>query len=129
MCVRLNECLSKLARGRLVRACPLEDLVASRSAHVLVRSADAARLAAALADGVEGRRPSGTRLVGDDELTVEGLPIALVGRAALRAGIELHELREERTDLEDVFLALTADAPAHETTDGTPDAAMDGPSS
>ena len=31
------------------------------------------------------------------------------GGAALRAGVELHELREERTDLEDVFLALTAD--------------------
>ena len=105
-----------LARGRLVRACPLEDLVASRSAHVLVRSPDAVRLAAALADGVDGHRPTGTRLVGDDELTVEGMPIALVGRAALRTGAELHELREERTDLEDVFLALTADAPG--TTDG-----------
>ena len=40
-----------------------------------------------------------------------GVEAALVGRAALRAGVELHELREERTDLEDVFLALTRDEP------------------
>ena len=97
-----------LSKGRLVLACGLEDLVASRSAHVLARSPGAAVLAAQLAEGVDGHRPVSVRPVGDDCLAVEGMPIALVGRAALRAGVELHELREERTDLEDVFLALTS---------------------
>jgi ABC-2 type transport system ATP-binding protein len=97
-----------LAKGRLVRACPLEDLVATQSAHVLVRTPGAAALEALLANGIEGHRPTAMRRVGDDALTVEGVPMALVGRAALQAGVELHELREERTDLEDVFLALTS---------------------
>ena len=97
-----------LTKGRLVRSCSLEDLVASWSAHVLARTPGAATLAAALAQGVAGRLPVAVRRVGDDALEVEGLPIALVGRAALQAGVELHELREERTDLEDVFLALTS---------------------
>jgi ABC-2 type transport system ATP-binding protein len=102
-----------LAKGRLVRACPLEDLVATATAHVLARSPSARALKNALEAGVDGRRPTSMRLVGDDALEVQGLPIALVGRAALRAGAELHELREERTDLEDVFLALTSE-PAEE---------------
>jgi ABC-2 type transport system ATP-binding protein len=100
-----------LAKGRLVRACPLEELVATASAHVLARSPDARALQAALAAGVDGSQPTSMRLVGDDALEIQGVPIALVGRAALHAGAELHELREERTDLEDVFLALTASPP------------------
>jgi ABC-2 type transport system ATP-binding protein len=104
-----------LAKGRLVRACPLEELVATASAHVLAKSPDARALQTALAAGVDGWRPTSVRLVGDDALEVQGMPIALVGRAALRAGAELHELREERTDLEDVFLALTSE-PAERAT-------------
>ena len=45
----------------------------------------------------------------DGALVVLGMPAALVGRAALRAGAELHELREEGSDLERVFLDLTRD--------------------
>ena len=97
-----------VSRGRLVRACSLQELVTTRSAHVLARSPHPEALAAQLAEGVDGRRPLAVNRVGQDALTVEGLPIALVGRAALMAGVELHELREERTDLEDVFLALTS---------------------
>jgi ABC-2 type transport system ATP-binding protein len=55
-----------------------------------------------------GTAPPTCAGVGEDGLAVEGMPISLVGRAALRAGVELHELREEHTDLEDVFLALTS---------------------
>ena len=97
-----------LAKGRLVRACPLEELVTSASAHVRVRSPRASALAAQLALGVDGLAPAAVRRVAEDVLEVEGMPIALVGRAALQAGVELHELVEERTDLEDVFLQLTA---------------------
>jgi hypothetical protein len=35
------------------------------------------------------------------------LPISVVGRIAVQNSIELHGLREHRTDLEDVFLSLT----------------------
>jgi ABC-2 type transport system ATP-binding protein len=96
-----------LTRGRLVRACPLPALMAGRGAHVLVRTPAAPALRSALEAGVDGLRPQGITDLGDGSLRVDGLPAALVGRAALRAGVELHELREERTDLEDVFLALT----------------------
>ena len=98
-----------IAKGRAVRACSLEELIASTEAHVLVRCPDAEGLTAVLEAGVDGARPTGVHRADDDALLVAGLPIALVGRAAFRAGLELHELREERDDLEEVFLALTAD--------------------
>ncbi|MFI5101397.1 MAG: ABC transporter ATP-binding protein [Actinomycetes bacterium] len=104
-----------LARGRLVRACPLAELVAGRGAHVVVRTPQSTALRAALAAGVDGVVPSGVRDRPDGALEVLGVAAAVVGRAALRSGAELHELREERTDLEDIFLALTRDDP-----DGAP---------
>ena len=97
-----------LNKGRLVRAGSLDDLVASSVVHVIARSPGIEALAARLADGIDGQRPSDIRRLGEDTLAVEGVPMAMVGRAALQARVELHELREEHTDLEDVFLALTA---------------------
>jgi ABC-2 type transport system ATP-binding protein len=44
---------------------------------------------------------------GGDVLQITGVDAPTVGRAALAAGVELHELVEERPDLEQVFLALT----------------------
>ena len=104
-----------MARGRLVRACPLAELVAGRGAHIVVRTPQSAALRAALAAGVDGVVPSGVRDRPDGALEVLGVDAAMVGRAALRSGAELHELREERIDLEDIFLALTRDDP-----DGAP---------
>jgi len=101
-----------IARGRLVRACPLADLVAGSGAIVVARTPQAGALRAALAAGIDGVRPSAVRDRPDGALEVVGVEPAVVGRAALRAAAELHELREERTDLEDVFLALTRDVPA-----------------
>ena len=100
-----------LARGRLVRACPLGDLTAGRGAYAVVRTPGSAALRAAVEAGVDGHRASGVMDLPDGSLRVDGLPAALVGRAALRAGVELHELREEGSDLEEVFLALTRDDP------------------
>jgi len=93
-----------LARGRLVRAGTLPELVGSSAGHVLVRSPDAARLTQALA--AAGGSVTG---VSATQLSVAGLPIEAVGHAALQAGVELHELRTESTDLEEVFLSLTQD--------------------
>ena len=41
-----------------------------------------------------------------------GTDPAAVGHLAFAAGIEVHELRAETTDLERLFLSLTADEPA-----------------
>lgn len=99
-----------IAHGRLVKNCSLEELVASTTTHVIARTPDAERLAAALDAGVDGQRPSSVHRSNHDVVKVEGLPIALVGRAALRAGVELHGLTESTTDLEQVFLDLTGGA-------------------
>jgi len=97
-----------IARGKLVRQCTLAELVASSTSHVRAVTPDAERLAAALREGVDGAVPSLVEVDGS-ALRVEGVPAAIVGRAALRAGAELHELGEARSDLEEVFLELTAD--------------------
>jgi len=48
---------------------------------------------------------------------------ALVGAAAFAAGIELHELRREESDLESIFLLLTADEDTPGEPTGGPDRA------
>jgi ABC-2 type transport system ATP-binding protein len=99
-----------LAHGRLVRACPLAELDAGGEL-VVVRTPDTGALLAMLEHGVDGHRPTSVRQQPDGSVQVLGLPVALVGRAALRAGAELHELRAEGGDLERVFLELTRDQP------------------
>jgi ABC-2 type transport system ATP-binding protein len=101
-----------VARGRLVLACPLTQLDASASRTVVVRTPDAGALQAMLEQGVDGQRPSSVQARADGALVVAGVPAGTVGRAALRAGAELHELREEGGDLERVFLELTRDPEA-----------------
>jgi ABC-2 type transport system ATP-binding protein len=44
---------------------------------------------------------------GPAQLRVKGMPAAAVGHAAFTAGVELHELRTEKADLEQLFFALT----------------------
>ncbi len=107
-----------IARGRLVRECALDELLADATEHVRVRTPDAGRLAERLV------ATGGTVAADGDLLRVEGLSAADVGRAALAAGAELHELVERRSDLEQVFLELTADPAAPPApTPGAPGAA------
>jgi ABC-2 type transport system ATP-binding protein len=101
-----------VARGRLVLACPLTELDASAARSVVARTPDVGALQAMLEQGVDGQLPTSIRVRGDDVLVVAGVPASTVGRAALRAGAELHELREEGGDLERVFLELTRDPEA-----------------
>ena len=89
-----------VARGRLVLACPLDDLDASAARTVVVRTPDVGALRAMLEQGVDGQRPTAVQPRPDGTLVVSGVPAAVVGRAALRAGAELHELREEGGDLD-----------------------------
>jgi ABC-2 type transport system ATP-binding protein len=73
----------------------------------------AALAAAGLAVDPLNGQPSGL-----GGLRVRGATPAQVGSIAFRAGIELHELRQEDSDLEAIFLALTTD-----TDGGVPDVA------
>jgi ABC-2 type transport system ATP-binding protein len=75
----------------------------SHSAQVRVRTPQAEQLTAALS-----ALNATVTANGDGALLVAGIDAPGVGRAALKAGVELHELTLERPDLEQVFLELTA---------------------
>jgi ABC-2 type transport system ATP-binding protein len=92
-----------IAHGRLVAQGRTEDLVAQHAQiTVRVRTPQPDALAAAV-------HPLGatTRLEPDGAMIITGLAAPVVGRAALQAQIELHELVGTRPDLERVFLTLT----------------------
>ncbi len=91
-----------LSRGRLVREGSLAELTAGAGETVVVRTPQADVLVAALS----GAQAEVTRS-GPDELRIRGLPAAAVGHAAFTAGVEMHELRTERADLEQLFFSLT----------------------
>jgi ABC-2 type transport system ATP-binding protein len=90
-----------IARGRLVRQGTLADLE-SGPAAVLVRTPTPSSLRDAL-----GSTYSVTEV--DGRLRVEGGTTDLVGHLAHGAGIELHELTAEASDLEKVFLRMTTE--------------------
>jgi ABC-2 type transport system ATP-binding protein len=103
-----------ITKGRLVRQGSLADLD-SGPTGVLVRTPAPERLRDALAGQAVEELPGGYLRVGDRS-TDE------VGHAAYSAGVELHELTPEASDLEKVFLEMTAEAPelpATTTTGGT----------
>ena len=92
-----------IAAGRLVTQGPVSAVVGSMShaayVRVLTPQPDALMAALPQAQSIPGTNGA-LRLAGVDAPTV--------GRAALAAGVELHELVTERPDLEQVFLQLTA---------------------
>jgi ABC-2 type transport system ATP-binding protein len=90
-----------ISRGRLITSAPLAELTRNHAADVRVRTPDADRLRAALeARGAQVRAADGV-------LHVSGLTPPGIGRTALREAVELHELVQEESDLEQVFLSLT----------------------
>jgi ABC-2 type transport system ATP-binding protein len=91
-----------IARGRLVAQAGLADLEGAPS--VVVRSPDHDRLRTALAEAGLAATPDGEAV-----LRVAGSTPAQVGALAHAAGVELHELRSAASDLESIFLELTAD--------------------
>ena len=90
-----------IARGRLVRQGTLADL-GSGPAAVLVRTPTPSLLRDAL-----GSTYPVTEV--DGRLRVEGGTTDLVGHLAHGAGVELHELTVEASDLEKVFLRMTTE--------------------
>ncbi len=99
-----------IRKGRLVKACSLEDLAADTHAHVEVITPQANEFAEILRRPLEGTTATEVRLRNSHSIEIEGLTTAAIGRAALAHSIELHGLTEHRTDLEDTFLKLTGDA-------------------
>jgi len=93
-----------IARGRLVRQGSLAELE-SGPAAVLVRTPTPALLREVL-----GSTYAVTEV--DGRLRVEGGTTDEVGHLAHAAGVELHELAAEASDLEKVFLRMTSEVPA-----------------
>jgi ABC-2 type transport system ATP-binding protein len=90
--------------GKLVRESRLDELTATVSGVVRVRSPQAAQLAEALS------RAEIEVSASDHTLHVHGTTTERVGEIAAAAGVVLHELVAEQSSLEEVFLELTADA-------------------
>ncbi len=95
-----------IAKGTLVRACPLSDLT-EHGSRLVVRTPHGDALTAAV---LAGSPDAHVVPQADGSLLVENVEAALVGRAALEARAELHELRPATSDLEEVFLSLTSGA-------------------
>jgi ABC-2 type transport system ATP-binding protein len=90
--------------GRLVAQGPVAEIMAVGTAAVRVRTPQADQLHAALtARGVP------TELDGPDHIVALGVGTELVGQAVAEAGVVVYEMSAQRPDLEDAFLALTAD--------------------
>ena len=96
-----------ISRGRLVVESSLAELTARAGGAVRVRSADQERLAVALRAG-DLQVTIGT----DHALLVSGASSERVGEIAFAAGIPVHELVADGGSLEEIFLELTAEAPA-----------------
>ena len=101
---QLADDLIIIAAGRLVARGTMADVIggATQAVTVRVRTPQPEALAAEL------RRVGAIVDPGaDGALTVHGVDAPTVGRAALSAQVELHELVSDKPDLEQVFLQLT----------------------
>jgi ABC-2 type transport system ATP-binding protein len=90
-----------LSRGRLVRQGSIAELTAGTDT-IMVQSPQPRPLLEALRAG--GHEPE---QLSPTALRVRGIGAAEVGHLAFTAGVELHELRAERFDLEELFFTLT----------------------
>jgi ABC-2 type transport system ATP-binding protein len=89
-------------RGRLVAQSTLAALTAGTDRTVRVRTAQPEALHALLV-----AMGATVTLDGPDQLLVGGVTAEQVGQTAAAGGVVLHEMRFERSNLEDVFLELT----------------------
>jgi ABC-2 type transport system ATP-binding protein len=109
-----------LDRGRLVRSGSIAELTAG-SDSVVVRSPHLPALHTALTgQRIQVEQPD------DATLRIRGLTSEQIGHLAFTNGVELHELRTERFDLEDLFFSLTSGA--HTAAPLEPQPAPGGPS-
>jgi ABC-2 type transport system ATP-binding protein len=95
--------------GRLIRDESMASFINSSSrGSVLVRSPDAARFAAVLAEA--GATVSPIDELGPGALDVAGLGVERVGELAAEHLVVLHELTPRRASLEEAFIELTSDS-------------------
>jgi ABC-2 type transport system ATP-binding protein len=106
-----------LSRGQLVKQGTISELSAGVGESVFVRSPQVEVLAKVLADNAQVVN------VEPGTVRVSGLDAAAVGHQAFTAGVELHELRTERSDLEQIFFQLTGGAGEAGAQPGSPPAA------
>jgi ABC-2 type transport system ATP-binding protein len=92
-------------KGRFVTDSPLGELTARAAGAVHVRTPQRSAL-----EGVLHAAGLQTTVLDRDELLVAGASGAKVGHLAAGAAIELHQLVEETSSLEEVFLDLTSKA-------------------
>ncbi len=91
-----------IAAGKSVRQGKVTELRTEQMVSVRVRTPHAEKLIAAL-DGAPVRQGETPELI-----YIDHLDAPTVGKAAFKAGVELHELVAEHSDLEAVFLELTS---------------------
>ena len=92
-----------IAAGKLITQGPVAGILdGAQSGTVRVRTPQADTLTTALQ-----RLGAVVHTNGSGALQITGVDAPTVGRAALQAQIELHELVAEKPDLEQVFLELT----------------------
>lgn len=89
-----------IANGRLVTSGPMADVSGGQGCYI--RTSDPDRLIGALriADVT-------ARLEEDGHVTADTADLRLVGDVALRSGLPIWELREKRSDLEQLYFSLT----------------------
>jgi ABC-2 type transport system ATP-binding protein len=92
-----------ISRGQTMYYGGLDQLRGSQRSRVLVQPSDAAALVAALqADGV-----TGIEQVPDGRLAISGIEAKQVADTALKAGVSIYGIQEEKVDLEQLFFQLT----------------------
>jgi ABC-2 type transport system ATP-binding protein len=95
-----------IGRGRLIAEQPVAEFIAQSSGqHVLVRTPQPERLAAALVEAGAGIEPRP-----DGAMEVSGLDGPRIGDLAASLGIAVHELTPQTASLEEAFMELTRDS-------------------
>jgi ABC-2 type transport system ATP-binding protein len=92
-----------ISRGQTMYNGPLEHLRRSQQARVLVRPSDPEKLMAALRDaGIYNLEPTP-----DGRIAVVGVQPEQVADIALKAGVSVYGIEEERVNLEQLYFSLT----------------------
>lgn len=99
-----------IARGELVREGTVAELAGTLQPTTIVRSPELGRLREAYE-----RTFPGSVQVGPDYLRVTGPPTAALGEIAFQTGAMLHELTDDKKDLEYLYFQLTGGLGEYET--------------
>jgi ABC-2 type transport system ATP-binding protein len=96
-----------ISRGQTMYNGPLEHLRRSQQSRVLVQPSDAAALTKALRD----EEIYNVEAMQDGRIAVGGVTARQVADIALKAGVSVYGIEEERVNLEQLYFSLTNGAP------------------